>query len=607
MGRKLTGQEWAELVNRAQKGEETGFEELYRSSYDYLYAVCIKSNVSEEDIPDVLQEAYIKVFKNIGSLADPEKFLGWAAMVVKNTGRDRGRQRKTYYERNEFMEGISTDDNVGLDTLAVDEMDPEYNPGVAMDRAATVQIVRDMIAELPDTQRDCIILWCEGLNMKDISDEVGIPVGSVKSSISYAKQKIRKMTIRIEQEQRIRLHTVAPMSFFIWAVQNMQDLLEIAPGDFSGIERILVASGQIVTDSVANLSDTILTDIENNNKTNAAQDSSGKNSAEVAQNAMEQTVPNAGKEAIGNGFSDTGQVSKTTGRSGAVLEKRTMAAFLSTLSGKVAVAGLLLVVGLGILSFRLRAGVQEQQEIATDAITEKQADEVLGENEETQRVEKADDRGETVQAIAEAVEESEKPLLEQISQLDVAVADMVPAMNVYLDVRSPGETFDESVVMSANDYDVFWTFVNYYTLRYGIREEHYFYSRQEDWEPLCEAVFPDYTGVPDTLDQFIEKNYAEYLDISFENGVYSRLAYGEGEFTGLEMTGWEPKMDDTVDVTINRTFPYSGDVVETLVAHIAPDGDAIKKGNKLKFKIQDAEMTYTMPEDERLQLFTHHE
>ena len=203
MGRKLTGQEWAELVNRAQKGEETGFEELYRSSYDYLYAVCIKSNVSEEDIPDVLQEAYIKVFKNIGSLADPEKFLGWAAMVVKNTGRDRGRQRKTYYERNEFMEGISTDDNVGLDTLAVDEMDPEYNPGVAMDRAATVQIVRDMIAELPDTQRDCIILWCEGLNMKDISDEVGIPVGSVKSSISYAKQKIRKMTIRIEQEQRL--------------------------------------------------------------------------------------------------------------------------------------------------------------------------------------------------------------------------------------------------------------------------------------------------------------------------------------------------------------------------------------------------------------------
>jgi len=147
MERKLTNQEWAVLVNKAQQGDEDGFEELYRASYNYLYAVCLNGNVPEENIPDVLQEAYIKIFKNIGSLADPEKFLSWASTVVRNTGRDKGRSQKIYYERNEFMEEISTDENAGLDAFAVDELDPGYNPGVALEKAAIVQIVRDMIAE----------------------------------------------------------------------------------------------------------------------------------------------------------------------------------------------------------------------------------------------------------------------------------------------------------------------------------------------------------------------------------------------------------------------------------------------------------------------------
>ena len=154
MKNKLTNQEWAELVQRAQNGEEEAFEELYRSSYDYSYAVCFKGSVPEEDIPDVLQESYIKIFKNLDTLDQPEKFLAWAAVVVKNTGRDKGRQRKTYYERNELMEDTSSEENMGIDALAVDEMDPDYNPGAALDKAATVRIVRDMIAELPETQRD---------------------------------------------------------------------------------------------------------------------------------------------------------------------------------------------------------------------------------------------------------------------------------------------------------------------------------------------------------------------------------------------------------------------------------------------------------------------
>ena len=245
MNRRLSYAEWGELVRRAQTGEEKAFEELYYASYDYLYTVCFKSGVPEEEIGDVLQDTYLKIFKNLGSINDPERFLPWAAMIAKNMGRDRGRQRKNYYEHNDLMGDTSTEEEQGIDTLATDEMDPCYSPEAALDRAATSKIVSEMIAELPEGQRDCIILWCNGWSTSDIASELRIPEGTAKTRIFQAKKKIEKKTLEVEKRQGIRLHTVAPISFFIWSIRNIHRILDIAPADFSGIRSELMASGQI--------------------------------------------------------------------------------------------------------------------------------------------------------------------------------------------------------------------------------------------------------------------------------------------------------------------------------------------------------------------------
>ena len=363
---KLTNREWAELVRKAQNGEEAGFEELYRASYNYLYAVCFKSGVPDEDIPDVLQESYIKIFKKIDTLEEPGTFLGWASTIVKNTGRDKGRQRKTYYERNDLMGDSSTEDEIGMDTMAVDEMDPDYNPGVALDKVATVEIVRSMIAELPDTQRDCIILWCEGRSMSEISKEVGIPVGSVKSSISYAKKKIKDMTLKIEKEQGIRLHTVAPMSFFIWAIRNIQDLLEFAPCDFSNILPVLKEAEIIAAKDASVLSD----GTEANTAAKKAADKVGKDmgpekggisSTETGQVAAEQAGEKGGEKAAKRAGTESGEkvIKNVTGAS-----ETKAAGILSTMGGKAAIAGLVVVIGAASLYFASGAGKQKPEEAA---------------------------------------------------------------------------------------------------------------------------------------------------------------------------------------------------------------------------------------------------
>ena len=588
---KLTNREWAELVRKAQNGEEAGFEELYRASYNYLYAVCFKSGVPDEDIPDVLQESYIKIFKKIDTLEEPGTFLGWASTIVKNTGRDKGRQRKTYYERNDLMGDSSTEDEIGMDIMAVDEMDPDYNPGVALDKAATVKIVRDMIAELPDTQRDCIILWCEGRSMSDISQEVGIPVGSVKSSISYAKKKIRDMTLKIEKEQGIRLHTVAPMSFFIWAIRNIQDLLEFAPCDFSNILPVLKEAEIIAAKDASVLSD----GTEANTAAKKAADKVGKDmgpekggtsSTETGQAAAEQAGEIGGEKAAKRAATESGEkvIKNVTGAS-----ETNAAGILSTMGGKAAVAGLVVVIGASSLYFASRAGNQKPEEAAaavtqeeTGASVQEDAAEEKSENmQESESVSEAS----TVQLVEETQEEVN--LLEQISELDWAVAEMVPAMVDYIDMKNWVGEIPAPEEFSVENTQLYWNFVHNYGMRYATmmsEDNHSTAVRISEIEEVSKTAFSDFVELPDTLEEHANgrEDFGIYGDV-IETPIGNPGSY-------YSMAEWNTTEDGKqIDVIFNEHYSDTDTQVAEYVVHIVPVDEAVRDDWRLKFFITGAE------------------
>lgn len=588
---KLTNREWAELVRKAQNGEEAGFEELYRASYNYLYAVCFKSGVPDEDIPDVLQESYIKIFKKIDTLEEPGTFLGWASTIVKNTGRDKGRQRKTYYERNYLMGDSSTEDEIGMDTMAVDEMDPDYNPGVALDKVATVEIVRSMIAELPDTQRDCIILWCEGRSMSEISKEVGIPVGSVKSSISYAKKKIKDMTLKIEKEQGIRLHTVAPMSFFIWAIRNIQDLLEFAPCDFSNILPVLKEAEIIAAKDASVLSD----GTEANTAAKKAADKVGKDmgpekggtsSTETGQAAAEQAGEIGGEKAAKRAGTEIGEkvIKNVTGAS-----ETKAAGILSTMGGKAAVAGLVVVIGASSFYFASRAGNQKPEEAAaavtqeeTGASVQEDAAEEKSENmQESESVSEAS----TVQLVEETQEEVN--LLEQIPELDWAVAEMVPAMADYIDMKNWVGEIPAPEEFSVENTQLYWSFVHNYGMRYATMMSEDKYStavRVSEIEEVSKTAFSDFVELPDTLDEYA-------------NGITGFGIYGDVIETPMgnpgsyyQMAEWNTTEDGKqIDVIFNEIDVGTDSQFAKYIVHIVPVEEAVRDDWRLKFFITGAE------------------
>lgn len=79
---------YTQAVEKACNGDSTGFEFLYDTTKNNKYYLALKYMKDEEAAKDVLQEAYIRAWKNLNKLKEPEKFDSWLAQIVVNTAKN---------------------------------------------------------------------------------------------------------------------------------------------------------------------------------------------------------------------------------------------------------------------------------------------------------------------------------------------------------------------------------------------------------------------------------------------------------------------------------------------------------------------------------------
>ena len=75
-----------ELIERLQKNDRKAMQELYGLTVRYLFAVCQRYVVNEEDVRDILQETYIKTYKNISDFKqqDGSSIISWMTRIAVN-------------------------------------------------------------------------------------------------------------------------------------------------------------------------------------------------------------------------------------------------------------------------------------------------------------------------------------------------------------------------------------------------------------------------------------------------------------------------------------------------------------------------------------------
>jgi RNA polymerase sigma factor (sigma-70 family) len=147
---------------------------------------------NQEDAEDMVQESYLRAFRFFASYREGTNCRSWFLRVVRNTCYtalgSRGVKEK----------------QVPLDSEAHEIEDNAPLPPAVLSTKATVEAVREAIAELPLDFREVLVLReLEGLSYKEISEVSGVPLGTVMSRLARARHQL--YLILAERKQRDEL------------------------------------------------------------------------------------------------------------------------------------------------------------------------------------------------------------------------------------------------------------------------------------------------------------------------------------------------------------------------------------------------------------------
>jgi len=166
----------SDLIEGCIKGDRRMQEELYRRFAPKMYAVCLRYSNNSEDAQDLLQEGFIKVYRNLHRFRAEGSFEGWIRRVFVNTSIEHFRKKSAKLSMVSEKEESTIEDT---DISALESM-------------AEKDII-NIIQELSPGYRTVFNLYVvEGYSHKEIGDLLGISEGTSKSQLARAKAVLQK-------------------------------------------------------------------------------------------------------------------------------------------------------------------------------------------------------------------------------------------------------------------------------------------------------------------------------------------------------------------------------------------------------------------------------
>ena len=144
-----------------------------------MLGICMRYSASREDAEDILHEAFIKVFNNIGKFRGEGSFEGWIKRIMINTS-------LSHYHTS-LKQSFYTQAN-DLENLQADERDEGY-----YSEAPPRSVLLGLIQDLPDGYRFVFNMYVfENFSHKEIAAELGISVNTSKSQLAKARRQLQK-------------------------------------------------------------------------------------------------------------------------------------------------------------------------------------------------------------------------------------------------------------------------------------------------------------------------------------------------------------------------------------------------------------------------------
>lgn len=145
------------------------------------------TNISNEEVEDLLQEVFLKIFLNLNDFDTSLKFSSWAYAITRN--QVISNHRKLHARAEGHKVSLEDDD--------VKEIATDFDIKSDIDQKFLKESIQKVLDELDAKYREVLILkFLEEKNYQEISDIIRRPIGTVGSLLNKAKQEFKKEFVR---------------------------------------------------------------------------------------------------------------------------------------------------------------------------------------------------------------------------------------------------------------------------------------------------------------------------------------------------------------------------------------------------------------------------
>jgi RNA polymerase sigma-70 factor (ECF subfamily) len=176
----------AEAIRRAQQGDAAAFERLYQLHSRRVYALCLRMVGNTADAEDLAQEAFLQLYRKIGTFRGESAFSTWLHRLSVNVVLMRLR-RKTLSETS-LEEQTEPDEETGGPRK--DFGSPDLRLSGSVDRVHLERAVQ----QLPPGYKSIFVLHdVQGYEHNEIADIMSCSIGNSKSQLHKARMRLREL------------------------------------------------------------------------------------------------------------------------------------------------------------------------------------------------------------------------------------------------------------------------------------------------------------------------------------------------------------------------------------------------------------------------------
>ena len=191
------------LIERFLKGDMGAFNTLVWRWEKPIFNFVLRHIGNEECARDICQTTFIRMYKQLKKLRDPEKFSSWIYQIALNLCRDEFKKKKRY--------PLYLDDLISSKDLThshIEIRDPDTKtPEESYHNRQIEDILKRALVALPEEQRVVIIMkQYQGLKFNEIADILKQPVNTVKSRLYYGLRSLRKLLEESRLSKEVLFH-----------------------------------------------------------------------------------------------------------------------------------------------------------------------------------------------------------------------------------------------------------------------------------------------------------------------------------------------------------------------------------------------------------------